>query len=139
MTFASPARAIIPWQPWRVTPPWSSRQLRRARPSIFPVSGVPRLSIRTRGSTGHCAGSSMPFLMSASNPLSVAAFTAAYREGGPWLDALGPYLRGNRDLALDFFAGVDADRADVLGTAAVGLEVVGERRYDRGLSPFAGK
>jgi len=44
------------------------------------------------------------FHVSASNPFSVAAFTAAYREGGPWLDALMPYLAVNRDLALDFIA-----------------------------------
>ena len=44
------------------------------------------------------------FHVSASNPFSVAAFTAAYRAGGPWLDALMPYLAVNRDLALDFIA-----------------------------------
>ncbi|WP_295577834.1 MalY/PatB family protein [uncultured Lamprocystis sp.] len=44
------------------------------------------------------------FHVSASNPFSVAGFTAAYREGGPWLDALLRYLAGNRDLALDFIA-----------------------------------
>ena len=31
------------------------------------------------------------------NPFSVAAFEAAYREGGPWLDSLLPYLRNTRD------------------------------------------
>lgn len=31
------------------------------------------------------------------NPFSIAAFTAAYREGGPWLDALMAYLAGTRD------------------------------------------
>ncbi|WP_295459069.1 PatB family C-S lyase [uncultured Thiodictyon sp.] len=44
------------------------------------------------------------FHVSASNPFSVAGFTAAYRSGGPWLDALLPYLGGNRDLALGMIA-----------------------------------
>lgn len=37
--------------------------------------------------------------MSAGNPFSLAAFEAAYREGGPWLDALMAYLRQTRDEA----------------------------------------
>ncbi|MDD5331011.1 MAG: pyridoxal phosphate-dependent aminotransferase [Sulfuricella sp.] len=32
-----------------------------------------------------------------SNPFSIAAFEAAYRDGEPWLDSLLPYLRDNRD------------------------------------------
>ncbi len=35
--------------------------------------------------------------VSASNPFSIAAFEAAYREGAPWLDALMDYLAGTRD------------------------------------------
>ena len=35
--------------------------------------------------------------VSASNPFSVAAFEAAYRDGGPWLDALMGYLETTRD------------------------------------------
>ncbi len=42
--------------------------------------------------------------VSASNPFSVAAFGAAYREGGPWLDALLAYLTRTRDEAMDFLA-----------------------------------
>ncbi len=38
------------------------------------------------------------------NPFSIAAFSAAYREGGPWLDALLGYLARNRDAAIAFFA-----------------------------------
>ncbi|MDD5364243.1 MAG: PatB family C-S lyase [Gallionellaceae bacterium] len=43
--------------------------------------------------------------VSASNPFSVAAFEAAYRNGGPWLDALMAYLAETRDFVLDFVAG----------------------------------
>lgn len=38
------------------------------------------------------------------NPLSIAAFEAAYREGDLWLDALMQYLEGTRDFAADFIA-----------------------------------
>jgi cystathionine beta-lyase len=40
----------------------------------------------------------------ASNPFGIAAFIAAYREGGPWLDALIDYLATTRDYVLDFVA-----------------------------------
>ena len=36
--------------------------------------------------------------VSASNPFSVAAFEAAYREGEPWLDSLLDYLNETRDV-----------------------------------------
>jgi cysteine-S-conjugate beta-lyase len=39
-----------------------------------------------------------------SNPFSIAAFAAAYREGGPWLDALLAYLGRTRDEAIAFMA-----------------------------------
>lgn len=42
--------------------------------------------------------------VSASNPFSVAAFEAAYRDGGPWLDALMTYLAGTRDAVMQFAA-----------------------------------
>lgn len=42
--------------------------------------------------------------VSASNPFSVAAFEAAYREGGPWLDALMAYLESTRDEVVDALA-----------------------------------
>ena len=35
--------------------------------------------------------------ISASNPFSIVAFEAAYREGGPWLTKLLAYLQGTRD------------------------------------------
>lgn len=38
------------------------------------------------------------------NPLSIAAFEAAYREGDLWLDALMQYLEATRDFAADFIA-----------------------------------
>ena len=38
------------------------------------------------------------FHVSASNPFSVAAFEAAYREGEPWLDSLLDYLDETRDV-----------------------------------------
>jgi cystathionine beta-lyase len=44
------------------------------------------------------------FHVSASNPFSMAAFVAAYRQGGPWLDALLAYLATTRAEVLDFAA-----------------------------------
>lgn len=38
------------------------------------------------------------------NPLSIAAFEAAYRDGDEWLDALMVYLEKTRDYAVDFIA-----------------------------------
>ena len=35
--------------------------------------------------------------ISASNPFSIVAFEAAYREGEPWLTKLLTYLQGTRD------------------------------------------
>jgi cystathionine beta-lyase len=40
--------------------------------------------------------------VSASNPFSIAAFEAAYREGAPWLDALLDYLSVTRDMVREF-------------------------------------
>lgn len=40
----------------------------------------------------------------ASNPFAIAAFVAAYNEGGPWLDALMAYLTASRDYVVDFTA-----------------------------------
>ncbi|HCI13091.1 MAG: aminotransferase [Gallionellales bacterium GWA2_60_142] len=40
--------------------------------------------------------------VSASNPFSIAAFEAAYREGAPWLDALLDYLAVTRDMVREF-------------------------------------
>ena len=42
--------------------------------------------------------------MEPANPFSIVAFEAAYRHGGPWLDALLDYLKGNVDLACAFLA-----------------------------------
>lgn len=38
------------------------------------------------------------------NPFSIVAFEAAYRHGGPWLDALLEYLQENVRLACDYLA-----------------------------------
>ena len=40
--------------------------------------------------------------VSASNPFSITAFEAAYREGAPWLEALLDYLSATRDFVRDF-------------------------------------
>ena len=78
------------------------------------------------------------FHVSASNPFSVAGFTAAYREGGPWLDALLRYLAGNRDLALDFIAarlpGITAIRPE--GTYLLWLDCRGLGLDDAALHTF---
>jgi cysteine-S-conjugate beta-lyase len=42
--------------------------------------------------------------ISASNPFSIAAFEAAYRDGGAWLDALVVYLRETRDFVAGYLA-----------------------------------
>ncbi|MCZ6992508.1 hypothetical protein OH407_24570, partial [Salmonella enterica] len=42
--------------------------------------------------------------VSASNPFSLAALEAAYRDGGPWLDALMAYLETTRDEVIDVLA-----------------------------------
>ncbi len=42
--------------------------------------------------------------VSPSNPFSIAASVAAYREGGPWLDALLVYLAGTYDMVRDYVA-----------------------------------
>jgi cystathionine beta-lyase len=38
------------------------------------------------------------------NPLSIAAFEAAYRDGDQWLDALMHYLEDTRDFSVEFIA-----------------------------------
>lgn len=40
--------------------------------------------------------------VSATNPFSIVAFEAAYREGGPWLNELLEYLQGTRDAVESF-------------------------------------
>ncbi|MEO6430434.1 MAG: aminotransferase, partial [Nitrosospira sp.] len=42
--------------------------------------------------------------VSASNPFSIVAFEAAYREGGAWLDALLVYLQETRDFVAVYLA-----------------------------------
>lgn len=45
------------------------------------------------------------------SPLGVRAATAAYRDGGPWLDALMGQLRSNRDFLFRELAGIPGLRA----------------------------
>lgn len=40
--------------------------------------------------------------VSSTNPFSIAAFEAAYREGAPWLDELLVYLAGTRDFVREY-------------------------------------
>lgn len=40
--------------------------------------------------------------VSATNPFSIVAFEAAYRDGEAWLDALLPYLTKTRDFVIDY-------------------------------------
>lgn len=40
--------------------------------------------------------------VSASNPFSIVAFEAAYRDGEAWLNALIPYLTKSRDFVIDY-------------------------------------
>lgn len=42
--------------------------------------------------------------MGNTNPFSIAAFEAAYRDGETWLDSLLVYLRDNRDFVSDYLA-----------------------------------
>ena len=49
----------------------------------------------------------MAGLVTQVNLLGLTAAGAAYREGGTWLGELLDYLRGNRDLLEDWFAGQD--------------------------------
>lgn len=69
--------------------------------------------------------------MEPANPFSIVAFEAAYRHGGPWLDALLDYLQGNVDLACAFLADqvpeIRVDRPDGtyllwLDCSALGLD-----------------
>ena len=42
--------------------------------------------------------------LSASNPFSITAFEAAYREGEPWLECMLEYLQGTLSQAADYIA-----------------------------------
>ncbi len=73
-----------------------------------------------------------------SNPFSVAAFAAAYREGGPWLDALMAYLAGTRDLVVAYLAqhlpGIRPSMPE--GTYLIWLDCRGLGLDDAGLKRF---
>lgn len=72
------------------------------------------------------------------NPFSLTAFEAAYRHGGPWLDALMHYLADSRDFVLDFVArrlpGIRAVKPE--GTYLVWLDCRGLGLSDRELQDF---
>ncbi len=44
------------------------------------------------------------FSMVQCNPFSITAFEVGYRQGGEWLQAMMEYVRGNRDVVLNFLA-----------------------------------
>jgi cystathionine beta-lyase len=58
---------------------------------------IPNKELRQR--VQRTAGGIIPHV----NLLGMAAATAAYADGGPWLEALKLYLTSNRDLVFDFF------------------------------------
>lgn len=72
------------------------------------------------------------------NPFSIAAFEAAYRSGGDWLDALMIYLKGNRDFALDYISqhlyGIQA--VPPQGTYLLWLDCRGMQMDDAALRDF---
>jgi cystathionine beta-lyase len=69
----------------------------------FNVPGL-GLSALIAGTAERCAIDAVfgQLHVSAGNPFSVAAFEAAYRGGGPWLDALMRYLADTRDAVMAF-------------------------------------
>lgn len=72
------------------------------------------------------------------NPFSLTAFEAAYRHGGPWLDALMHYLADSRDFVLDFVArhlpGIRAVKPE--GTYLLWLDCRALGLDDRALQEF---
>lgn len=76
--------------------------------------------------------------VSASNPFSIVAFEAAYRDGGAWLDALMAYLQTTRDFVLDYarqhLPGIRPIAPQ--GTYLVWLDCRGLRLDDKALRDF---
>lgn len=76
--------------------------------------------------------------VSASNPFSIAAFEAGYRDGGAWLDALMTYLQTTRDFVLDYarqyLPGIEPIAPQ--GTYLVWLDCRGLRLDDTALRDF---
>lgn len=72
------------------------------------------------------------------NPFSIVAFEAAYRHGGPWLDALLEYLQGNVELACSYLADqvpeIRVDRPD--GTYLLWLDCTAMGLGDAQLKDF---
>jgi cystathionine beta-lyase len=89
-----------------VAPESAARTLTFMAPSkAFNVPGlgtsfaiIPDPALRARY-VRTCAG-----IVAEVNALGYVACEAAYRDGGPWLHALVDYLRGNRDLVVDFIS-----------------------------------
>jgi len=72
----------------------------------FNIAGL-RLAVAVFGSAGmrHAFLEAAPHgLRGGPNTMGLAAATAAWREGGPWLDALRTHLQGNRDRLGAFLA-----------------------------------
>lgn len=71
------------------------------------------------------------------NPFSAAGFEAAFREGGPWLDALLVYLQASRDRVLERFRAIPAIRPVVPeGTYLMWLDCRGLGLSDQALRRF---
>jgi cystathionine beta-lyase len=70
------------------------------------------------------------------NVFSLAAAVAAYREGGPWLDGLIDYLKGNYSYLLDFLAeelpGIGVSELEGSYLAWLDLRGILERRGEGG-------
>jgi cystathionine beta-lyase len=87
---------------------------------------IPDPALRARFNRA-CAG-----IVAEVNALGYVACEAAYRAGGPWLEALVGYLRGNRDLLTDFIsrevpgvrieAPIEATYLAWLNVSALGLD-----------------
>ncbi|MFZ5503289.1 MAG: MalY/PatB family protein [Pseudomonadota bacterium] len=76
--------------------------------------------------------------VSASNPFSIAAFEAAYRDGMPWLDALLDYLAATRDAVRDFLQQQlpKIKLIEPQGTYLLWLDCRGMRLGDKQLKQF---
>ena len=98
---------------------------------------IPDAALRARYVRA-CAG-----IVAEVNVLGYAACEAAYRDGGPWLHALVGYLRGNRDLLIDFVsrevpgvrieAPVDATYLAWLNVSALGWDNPARRFESHGV------
>ncbi|ADL55945.1 MalY/PatB family protein [Gallionella capsiferriformans] len=68
----------------------------------LPGLGLSALIVKDKEDRSAIAQAFDTLHVSAANPFSIVAFEAAYREGGPWLDALLDYLAGTRDMVREY-------------------------------------